>query len=53
MVRRKNVLVVVSGGGDPIHIACIRLFERIRKLGEKLVVILNKYNLKNRGYSDK
>jgi len=34
-------IVAVSGGFDPVHIGHIRLFEEARKLGDKLLVILN------------
>lgn len=37
-------LVAVSGGFDPIHIGHVRLFKEARKLGKKLVVILNNDN---------
>lgn len=41
--------VAVSGGFDPLHIGHARLFKAARKLGEKLVVILNNDNwLKNK-----
>lgn len=40
----KSVVVAVSGGFDPIHIGHIRLFNEARKLGDKLVVILNNDN---------
>jgi len=33
--------VAVSGGFDPIHIGHIRMFQAARKLGDRLVVILN------------
>ena len=33
--------VMVSGGFDPIHIGHVRLFEEARKLGDKLVVVIN------------
>lgn len=33
--------VAVSGGFDPIHIGHIRMFKEARKLGDKLIVILN------------
>lgn len=36
--------VAVSGGFDPLHIGHVRLFEKARKLGDKLVVILNNDN---------
>ncbi len=43
-VRRKKIVVAVSGGFDPIHIGHIRMFERARALGDELVVILNNDN---------
>ena len=36
--------VAVSGGFDPLHIGHVRMFEAARKLGDKLVVILNNDN---------
>ena len=36
--------VAISGGFDPIHIGHIRLIQEARKLGDKLVVILNNDN---------
>lgn len=38
---KKPVVVAVSGGFDPVHIGHVRLFERAKALGDKLVVILN------------
>ena len=35
------VTVAVSGGFDPIHVGHIRYFKEAKKLGDKLVVILN------------
>lgn len=40
----KEKLVVVSGGFDPLHIGHIRMIEEARKLGERLVIILNNDN---------
>ena len=41
--------VAVSGGFDPIHVGHIRLMREAKKLGDKLVVILNNDNwLKNK-----
>lgn len=40
----KKKVVAVSGGFDPIHIGHIRLFSAAKKLGGKLVVILNNDN---------
>lgn len=47
--NKKLTVVAVSGGFDPIHIGHIRLFNNAKKLGDKLVVILNNDNwLKNK-----
>jgi D-beta-D-heptose 7-phosphate kinase/D-beta-D-heptose 1-phosphate adenosyltransferase len=42
--KRKLKIVAVSGGFDPIHIGHIRLFKEAKKLGDKLIVILNNDN---------
>ena len=39
--RKGPIVVAVSGGFDPIHVGHVRMFEQARKLGNKLVVILN------------
>jgi D-beta-D-heptose 7-phosphate kinase/D-beta-D-heptose 1-phosphate adenosyltransferase len=39
--KREPVVVAVSGGFDPIHVGHVRMFEEAKKLGDKLVVILN------------
>ena len=44
MKKWKRITVAVSGGFDPLHIGHIRLFEAARKLGDRLVVILNNDN---------
>ena len=36
--------VAVSGGFDPLHIGHVRLFEAARKLGDRLIVIINNDN---------
>lgn len=41
---KKEVIVAVSGGFDPIHIGHVRMFEEARALGDRLVVILNNDN---------
>lgn len=44
---RKNTkkrVVAVSGGFDPLHVGHVRLFQKARKLGDRLVVILNNDN---------
>ena len=38
---KKEVIVAVSGGFDPVHVGHVRLFEAAKKLGDRLVVILN------------
>ena len=40
-IAKKNKVVAVSGGFDPIHIGHVRMFEEAKKLGGKLVVIIN------------
>jgi D-beta-D-heptose 7-phosphate kinase/D-beta-D-heptose 1-phosphate adenosyltransferase len=48
-----EVWVAVSGGFDPVHIGHIRMFEEAKKLGDKLVIILNNDNwlVEKKGYS--
>lgn len=49
MENKKRTIVAVSGAFDPIHIGHIRLIQEAKKLGDKLVVILNNDNwLKNK-----
>ena len=43
-MTRKKKIVAVSGGFDPLHIGHVRLFERAKKMGDELVVILNNDN---------
>jgi len=40
----KKIVVVVSGGFDPIHVGHVRMFQRAKSLGDELVVILNNDN---------
>ena len=40
-VPKKPKWVAVSGGFDPLHIGHVRMFKAARKLGDKLVVIIN------------
>ncbi len=49
---KKPIVVAVSGGFDPIHIGHVHLFRDARKLGDKLVVILNddKWLMRKKGY---
>lgn len=44
METKKQIIVAVSGGFDPIHVGHVRMFERARALGDRLVVILNNDN---------
>ncbi len=39
--RAKETVVAVSGGFDPIHVGHVRMFQEAKKLGDRLVVILN------------
>lgn len=45
-------IVAVSGGFDPVHIGHVRMFNEAKKLGDKLVVIVNNDNwlTKKKGY---
>jgi cytidyltransferase-like protein len=43
-VKKKPSIVAVSGGFDPLHIGHVRMFQEAKKLGEKLVVIINNDN---------
>jgi D-beta-D-heptose 7-phosphate kinase/D-beta-D-heptose 1-phosphate adenosyltransferase len=42
--KKKEIVVTVSGGFDPPHIGHVRLFKDAKKLGDKLIVILNNDN---------
>lgn len=43
--KKKNpVVVMVSGGFDPVHIGHVRMFEQAKKLGDKLIVVINNDN---------
>ncbi|OGN04316.1 MAG: hypothetical protein A2831_01285 [Candidatus Yanofskybacteria bacterium RIFCSPHIGHO2_01_FULL_44_17] len=50
--KKKEIVVAVSGGMDPLHAGHVRLFKEAKKLGDKLVVILNNDNWlkKKKGY---
>lgn len=50
--KKSLIIVAVSGGFDPIHAGHVRLFEEAKKLGDKLVVVLNNDNWlkKKKGY---
>ena len=42
--NKKQIVVAVSGGFDPLHVGHIRMMQEAKKLGHKLVVILNNDN---------
>lgn len=42
--REQKIKVAVSGGFDPLHRGHVRLFQEAKKLGDKLIVILNNDN---------
>jgi D-beta-D-heptose 7-phosphate kinase/D-beta-D-heptose 1-phosphate adenosyltransferase len=44
--NKKEIIVMVSGGFDPVHIGHVRLFNEAKKLGDKLVVVINNDNWK-------
>ena len=44
MEEKKQIIVTVSGGFDPIHIGHVRLMKSAKELGDKLVVIINNDN---------
>jgi len=39
--NRRRIVVAVSGGFDPVHVGHIRYFKEAKKLGTRLVVLLN------------
>lgn len=41
---RKTTVVAVSGGFDPLHVGHARMFTAAKKLGDRLVVIMNNDN---------
>jgi len=44
MINKKNRLIMISGGFDPIHIGHIRYMQEAKKLGGKLIVVINNDN---------
>jgi D-beta-D-heptose 7-phosphate kinase/D-beta-D-heptose 1-phosphate adenosyltransferase len=44
MQSQNEKVIVVSGGFDPLHYGHVRYFKEARKLGDKLIVILNTDN---------
>lgn len=51
--KKKLIVVAVSGGFDPIHKGHVRHFNEAKKLGDRLVVILNNdhWLRKKKGFS--
>lgn len=43
-VKKKEIIVAVSGGFDPVHKGHVRMFNEAKRLGDKLIVILNNDN---------
>lgn len=43
-MNKKQIVVAVSGGFDPLHIGHVRMFKEAKMLGDKLIVILNNDN---------
>lgn len=43
-VKKNPKVVMISGGFDPIHIGHVRYIKEAKKLGDKLVVIINNDN---------
>ncbi len=43
-MKRKKIVVAVSGGFDLVHVGHARLFKEAKALGDELVVILNNDN---------
>jgi len=44
MNKKKKKVVMVSGGFDPIHIGHVRYIQEAKKLGDKLIVVINNDN---------
>lgn len=41
---KKKKIVMISGGFDPIHIGHVRYMQEAKKLGDKLIVVINNDN---------
>ncbi|MCX6741416.1 MAG: adenylyltransferase/cytidyltransferase family protein [Candidatus Parcubacteria bacterium] len=50
--NKKPTVVVVSGGFDPIHIGHVRMIRAAKKLGDKLIILINNdhWLKKKKGY---
>lgn len=44
MKKKSKKVVMVSGGFDPVHIGHVRMFHEAKKLGGRLVVVINNDN---------
>lgn len=44
MTNSQEIIVAVSGGMDPLHIGHLALLKEAKRLGDKLIVILNNDN---------
>ena len=44
IIRKSKKVVMVSGGFDPIHIGHVRYLQKAKKLGDKLIVVINNNN---------
>ena len=53
MYNNKKIIVAASGGFDPLHAGHVEYLEKAKKLGDKLIVILNKDHFlkKKKGYA--
>jgi len=50
MIKRKPVVVAVSGYFNPLHVGHLEMIEKSRKLGDKVVAIVNNdYQVKLKG----
>jgi cytidyltransferase-like protein len=41
METKKEKIVMVSGGFDPVHFGHVKMFQEAKKLGDKLIVVVN------------
>lgn len=42
--KKSKKIVMVSGGFDPVHIGHVRMFNEAKRLGDRLVVVINNDN---------
>lgn len=51
-MAKNEIVVATSGGFDPLHIGHVRLFQDAKKLGDKLIVIVNsdKWLIRKKGF---